>query len=108
MKDERKKKAAARKMLKLQKFLEKAASKGTKILNKEMGTLVKEMDALVKEYEDLMDETKQILREYDEAIIKAQNDGEDVSEKVKIRDEIAVAIHELEDALAGVHQSPIV
>lgn len=94
-KDERKKKASARKLHKLQKFLEKAATEG-------MESISEDMKKIKVEYDSLVEETREILGEYDKAIQEAQAAGEDVSERVKNREEIAEAIQGMEKALQDI------
>jgi len=97
--DERKKKAAARKFLKLQKFLEKGLATGMQDINAEM-------EQVIAEYQDVMKDFKEIMPMMDEEIATKRTAGEDVTEMEKNRQELKDALDELKTALASVPASP--
>lgn len=94
-KDERKKKAAARKLHKLQKFLEKSASAG-------LADVSREMKALGAEYEDLLAQTEAIIPDLDGEITDRKAQGEDTTSLEQSRRELLQGIEEMRKALAGV------
>lgn len=97
--EEQKKNAQARKMLKVQKFLEKTALKG-------MGEVENEVKKVRTEYEALLKETAEILPLMDQEISERKDQGEDTSQMELQRQGLAQNIQAVKTALDEMPASP--
>lgn len=98
-KEEQKKKAQARKLMKLQKSLNEVAVTG-------LAEVSEDMKHVVDEFEDLLQETLEILPQMDLEIKERQAAGEDTSQLEEQREELFQAIEGMKKALQDVPATP--
>lgn len=90
-------KACARGRQEAEKFLRQQNVTAADIQN-----LERELKETFAGYQELLVKARQSLKEYDETIQEARAGGKDISEKVKIRHELAQSIIVMEKALAEI------
>jgi hypothetical protein len=98
-KEEQKKKAQARQLLKLQKDLEKIVMTG-------MADISDDMRKLVTEFNEALKEAQEIIPLMDQEIKERQFAGEDTSGMEQTREELIQSMDEVKNALAAVPASP--